>query len=186
VKQYEFGFLKKSRQPVSFGGELLLGKRKTKRPLSTKDPVHLVLRSDIPRVFSPRNQRLERLIYRIAKESDVQIYELAINWNHIHFVIRVKVRACYIRFVRILNSRLARANKTSGTWKCGGKLFAFRPFTRILKWARDFRNVLSYLKLNQKEARGEITRKSKLKCLRIVLGDKKPMRSVQIEGIFSC
>lgn len=45
-----------------FGGDLMLGKRKTKRPLSTTQPIHLVLKSDHKFIFNCRNVTLIRLI----------------------------------------------------------------------------------------------------------------------------
>ena len=43
MKQINFGFITQAR--FSFGGSLLEGKRKTARPLSTKKPIHLILKS---------------------------------------------------------------------------------------------------------------------------------------------
>jgi hypothetical protein len=92
VKQIEFGFFKSTRGSQLFGGEYLVGRRKSKKPLSTRDPLHLVLRTDCGPVFRPQNLRLEKLIQRLARESGVRLYELAINWSHIHFVLHFKRR----------------------------------------------------------------------------------------------
>ena len=166
MKQIRFGFFKNISK--SFGGEHLIGKRKSKRPISTKNPLHLVLRATSADVFKPTNLRLEKLIYRTAKESGVKIYELAVNWSHIHFVIKLEERKSYIKFVRVLTSRLAIAVASVGHGQgassraaLSNKLFALRPFTRILEWGKDFKNAISYLKLNHKEARGEIKREKK-------------------------
>ena len=175
MKQIRFGFIKNAK--TYFGGEHLVGKRKSKRPLSIKKPIHLVLRSMNFKIFRPKNQSLERLIHQTAKESGVKIYELAINWSHIHFVIKIESREAYVRFVRVLNSKLAlalasvrsrslsdrRASKPTSSAADEPKLFTLRPFTRILEWGRDYKNGISYLKLNQKEARGEFKRGKKPK-----------------------
>jgi REP element-mobilizing transposase RayT len=160
MKQLKFGFFKNSQSTKAFGGELLSGKRNAKRPLSVKAPIHLVLRATQSKVFRPQNRSLKKLIHRVAKESGVQIYELAINWSHIHFVILIRHRESYVRFVRVLTSKISTAflaAQTGNSMKAlEDKLFTLRPFTRILEWGRDFRNAVQYLKLNQKKARGEV------------------------------
>ena len=87
-----------------FGGELLIGKRRSQRPLSTKKPIHLVLRSKTVRLFKPHNKSLEKLIYRMAGKFNIRIYELAPNWNHIHAIVMIKDRNDYVRFIRALTS----------------------------------------------------------------------------------
>ncbi len=204
MKQIRFGFIKNAK--TYFGGEHLVGKRKSKRPLSIKKPIHLVLRSMNFKIFRPKNQSLERLIHQTAKESGVKIYELAINWSHIHFVIKIESREAYVRFVRVLNSKLALAlarvqnrklldpntfsrdqrrshasivSSASNTSDANDpnenklKLFTLRPFTRILEWGRDYKNGISYLKLNQKEARGEFKRGKKNKSPNLKLERQK-------------
>ena len=162
MKQFELGFIKNQKSAKCFGGELLTNKRKSKRPLSPNLPLHLVLRSTSKIVFSPHNFRLEKLIHQIANESNIRIYEFAINWSHLHFVILAKTREDYNYFVRVLSSKLAMAIQKSQTIKAK-KLFALRPFTRILTWGRDFKNARAYMILNQKESRGEIKREKKVK-----------------------
>lgn len=90
-----------------FGGELLIGQRKTQRPLSIKKPIHLVLRSSQSKVFVPWNKSLEELIYKTAKQFNIKIYDLSLNWSHIHSIIMIKDRMDYVRFVRALTSILA-------------------------------------------------------------------------------
>ncbi len=186
MKQISFGFIKSAKK--YFGGQHLVGKRKSKRPLSTKKPIHLVLRSMNFKIFRPKNQSLKKLIHQIAQESGVKIYELAINWSHIHFVIKIQSREAYVRFVRVLNSKLtlalASARKRNSSHKSASKhlqstvndlkLFTLRPFTRILEWGRDYKNGISYLRLNQKEARGEIRREKNSRPKR------KPIRPQEV------
>ncbi len=173
MRQIQMGFFKNTGVSKSFGGELLKGRRKSKRPLSFKSPIHLVLRAIQSKIFRPGNQSLEKLIHRTAQQNGIQIYELAINWSHIHFAIMVRRRENYLRFIRVLTSKLAMAvaktkmvsqaqTKEVSAPVAAPKLFTLRPFTRILSWGRDFKNALQYLKLNQQESRGEIIRRSKI------------------------
>ncbi len=139
-----------------FGGELIVGKRKTQRPLSTKNPIHLVLRSDTVRLFTPSNTSLEKLIYRTAGKFQIRIYDLALNWNHIHAVIMIKDRKDYVAFIRALTSLIAL--KIQSKIKDLKTIFTLRPFTRILEWGKDFKKTQHYVYLNQLEAFGYIRR----------------------------
>ncbi len=157
MRQTSFGFLKDYKK--EFGGLLLLGRRKSRRPLSVKDPMHLVLKANQKGVFNPGNRNLQRLIRRTARKFRIQLYDLAVNWSHIHFLIRIRERQDYVRFVRALTSLLARAVSRARGGK--SKLFALRPFSRILNWGRDLRRAFEYLSLNQQEAFGLVIRKKK-------------------------
>lgn len=155
MKQISMSFLKNYRK--EFGGSLLLGRRKERRPLSTKHPMHLVLRSEFSGVFNPGNRSLERLIRSTAKRFGIKVYDLALNWSHIHCVIRIQNREIYNSFIRALTGTIAR--KVQMTKRRSEKLFSLRPFTRILEWGRDFQNAIQYQLLNQMEARGLAHRK---------------------------
>ena len=145
MKQMKFSFFNNDYKK-GFGGSLLVGKRKEKRPLTTKSPIHLILKSDLKSIFKPTDKNLENILRRTAEEFNVKLYDLAINWSHIHFLIKIKDKKDYVKFIRALTARLA--------LKFGKKLFTLRPFTRILSWGRDFRNVLNYVLKNQRQAQG--------------------------------
>jgi len=90
AKQTEFLFAKlttKQNQKFvkGFGGELLNGKRKEKRPLSDKKPMHLILRSHSVKAYTPTNKSLKSLIYRTAEKYSIKIYELALNHYSSHY-----------------------------------------------------------------------------------------------------
>jgi len=150
MRQTSFQFFQSDKN--AFGGSLLAGKRKTQRPLSIKTPIHLVLKSEQPGVFKPGNRSLEKRIHSLAEKFHIQIHELAINWSHIHFIIQMKERKDYNRFIRALTSKLAQAVRKARPQLA--KLFSLRPFTRILSWGRDFYNACKYLWKNQMEALG--------------------------------
>jgi REP element-mobilizing transposase RayT len=100
-----------------FGGQLLHGKRRGRRPLSTKEPIHLVLRSSwcggsgamgSNSFLAKRNKHpIYGLIQRTAKDYGIRIYQVALMSNHLHLVIRIFDRKAYRRFVRVLASRIA-------------------------------------------------------------------------------
>ena len=188
MKQTSFSFLKDYKK--EFGGSLLLGKRKTRRPLSTKAPIHLILKASQKRVFSPSNRSLHNLIRKTAKQFDVHVYDLAVNWSHIHFLIRIKSREDYVRFIRALSSLLSQAvakvqsnrDRKNLTDEFGlsekfdsekTKLFTLRPFTRILSWGRDLKTVFRYVMINQMEAFGLVRRPKKTKTLPELMANRR-------------
>ena len=159
-KQLQFAFEKMNQKNSKiFGGETLIGKRKTTRPLSDRKPIHLILRSDSVNVFTPTNKSLKRLIYNLAEKYSIKIYELALNHNHIHFVLRFKNKSLYKFFIRELTSKMAQAiRKKLPHLKT---ILSLRPWTRILEWNRDFENAVSYVILNIEESMGWIIRTKK-------------------------
>ena len=157
AKQLEFGFVSKNKKSLkTFGGETLMGKRKTARPLSDKKPIHLILRSNTVKVFAPTNKSLKRLIYNLAEKYSIKIYELALNHSHIHFVIKLKDKNLYKFFIRELSSKMAQAiRKKLPHVKT---ILSLRPCTRILHWGKDFETAINYVILNIEESMGWVTR----------------------------
>lgn len=95
-----------------FGGQLLHGKRKAQRPLSTKDSIHLVMRSSwaMGRYSMLRKQNkdeIHKLITSISKKYGVRIYQRAVASNHIHLIVRITTRKLYYAFIRVLSSKIA-------------------------------------------------------------------------------
>ncbi len=74
MRQATFSFLKDYKK--EFGGSLLEGKRKTMRPLSTKHPLHLVLKSCHKGHFNPGNFSLEKLIRSQCQKFGIKIFDL--------------------------------------------------------------------------------------------------------------
>jgi REP element-mobilizing transposase RayT len=139
------------KEKTDFGGTLLIGKRKTRRPLDFKSPLHLVLKSENAKgkfALNPTNHKLELTIRKQAARFKVKIYALAINWTHAHLVLRITSRQQYNSFVRAATGAMVlklRAPKG---------FFTLRPFTKICTWGRQFRNLQNYTVKNKLEARG--------------------------------
>ncbi len=94
-----------NQQKKFFGGALLFKKRKSKRPLSKKDSIHLVLRSDWATgrdsFLAKRNhQAIKQILVRFSKKFGVRIYQKAITSNHIHLLLRITNRTLYIAFIK--------------------------------------------------------------------------------------
>ncbi len=148
-KQESFPFL--SPQKKDFGGSLLQGKRKSKRPLSFKKPMHIVLKSTKARgIYSFINHRskIEDAISSISKEKEIKIYGKAINFNHIHLVVHLSTEENYKHWIRLLPARITESIGFQGN------LFDHRPYSKVIEWGRQFQNVMDYQQFNQMEVVG--------------------------------
>ncbi len=163
-----------------FGGSLLENKRKSRRPLSSKDSIHLVLRSSWAKgkdsFLAKRNcKKIEYSIKKFAKKFGVRIYQQALNGNHIHLLLRITNRSLYRAFIKAVSGQIASQvmggqsfyqfsvsfkNPEAGDGlKVSEKsqsFWEFRPFSRIVKWGQDFKNCTQYIKQNVLEALGLI------------------------------
>lgn len=134
-----------------FGSDLNLGRRKEPRPVSTKTPMHLILKST-EIVKYGGFKRIEGKIYNeiqfFKERFDIQVFALAIHHNHIHLLILSSTRQSYIRFVRALNgTMIKKLNLPQG-------IFTKSPYTRIVAWGKDFDNVKQYILKNNFESQG--------------------------------
>ncbi len=95
-----------------FGGALLYKKRKSRRPLSKKDSIHLVLRSEWAMgkdsFLAKRNhQAIKHILIRFSKKFGVRIYQQAITSNHIHLLLRITNRTLYTAFIKAISGQIA-------------------------------------------------------------------------------
>jgi hypothetical protein len=155
-----FLFKEMQKKQFAFGGSQLKSNPKEKRYISTREAMHLVLRSDRAKgahSFLRRSKHARELIYKISEKYGVRIYKFANVGNHFHIVLRIYKRFLWKAFICELTSRLA------ALVGLNGKLWKGRPFTRVIAgWGRNFKNALGYVSLNQLEAAGVITRDEKL------------------------
>ncbi len=156
--QQEFrgeGFKK---QNDAFGGELLKGNPKTKRPLHSKLPIHLTLRARKSALRLPATYaKVQDTIRRVAHKHGVKIYKQANVGNHLHLAIKIPHVARWAAFIRELTGRIAIVCRA---WAGNVGFWMFRPHTRIVRgWQKAFRIVKDYIGLNQLEAEGIISRK---------------------------
>ena len=112
-KPKQLSFFKDTTGPQKFfGGALLEGKRKSMRPLSSKESIHFVLRSSwamgSDSFIAQRNRgHVDRIISRFAKKFGVRIYERAINSNHIHLLLKMTSRRLYRAFIKAVSGQIA-------------------------------------------------------------------------------
>lgn len=120
------------------------GRRKSKRPLSSRHPIHLILHSEKSNLR--KNERWVLTQWnRFARKFGVRTYRIVVCGDHLHSVIRLHDFKNYVAFIRAFSGTLARSAGIK--WSC-------RPATRLANWGRDFKRLCQYVKLNFLEANG--------------------------------
>jgi putative transposase len=149
-----------------FGGSLLKRRcNRTARPLSTKQSLHLILKSSVAKgAFSLRSQqnrsKVDSIIQREAKRNGVTLLKYSNNFNHLHLHVKIVSRATYKRFIKSISGAIAMA--VTGACKTrplpqliGRKRFwDARPYSRVVRGWRGFKTANDYVVLNQLEAEG--------------------------------
>ncbi len=158
------------------GGAFSVRRRKSKRPLTTRNAFHVTLRSDL--ATGKRSLlRHKNLIYRILNKASrrfgVKIYQQAICGNHIHLLIRGRYRFAIQNFFRVVAGHIAQKilelqplppfeKKRGNALKPGmnesyrRKFWGALVYSRMVRWGRDFSNVVNYIERNVLEAIGWI------------------------------
>ncbi len=157
-KVHQQSFFKPSKK--AHGGSLNVQKRKTLRPLDTKMPLHLVLKSDKakgPHSLVKFHDQISKVMDKQAGKFQVTIYERNINFNHIHLLIRGKSRRDLQNFFRALAGIIARLVTGAKKGKVFGRFWSYLVFSRVLNsWKGDFTNTRNYIIQNTKEVLGLI------------------------------
>jgi REP element-mobilizing transposase RayT len=147
------------------GGSLGIGKRKEYRPMDTRLPVHLVLRSHKAKAHLAlvhHQKEILRIINRMATKFHITIYEKNINFDHIHLLARGKKRRSLQDFFRAIAGLIARAVTGARKGRPFGKYWTFLLYSRLLNdWTRDFVNVSSYIVQNTLETLGLVPYKQR-------------------------
>jgi len=149
-------------------------KNRHDRPVTSKYPMHLVLKSSKAKgEFSFRSaknlKRVRHIVDQHCRRYGVKLHEFSNNFNHLHILAKFPSRPIYVRFIRSLSGALALAVTGASKSKnlkqiLGGKFWDFRPFTRIVIGNRAYRIARDYVILNQLEQLGMIPhRTSRLK-----------------------
>jgi len=145
-----------------FGGTGLKGNAREQRPISTKRPIHLVMKSTLARgdksfLSKTRARRIEDLVHRQGRLCGVKVYRFANSGNHLHLVIKPASKRAFQTYIRAISGLIARITLGAEKGKARGlKFWDARPFTRIIEWGRDYRNVCNYVLQNTLEAIGFI------------------------------
>ena len=136
-------FLFKESLNKTHGGSKAKGKRKTLRPLSTKQPIHLILKANNPFQLLRNRESVEQPIQKYSRKFGITIYELAVQADHIHLSIKIPSRDLYRRWIRAITAVL--------TLKMKKLKWLLPPFTRIGTWGRDFKRLGHYIQNNKND-----------------------------------
>lgn len=164
---YTFGHVKQLQllkpESKSYGG-LLRNRRKGRgaRPISTKESMHLVLRSSKAKGdWSFRKkanaEKVEFILKKFSKKYAVRILSIANVGNHIHLHIQLIKRLTYKPFIRAVTAAIAMAITGVSRWsksKTQIKFWDYRPFTRVVRGWRAVLGLRDYIVINQLEGIG--------------------------------
>jgi REP element-mobilizing transposase RayT len=150
----------------AFGGDLLKsGNARSTRPISTKEAMHIVFRSSLAKgehsmLDKSRADHIDKLIRKQAKNFGVNIYQYANVGNHIHMLVLASHRDFFKNFLRTISGLIART--VLGVQRGSAKRIKFwdqRPWSRIVKWKKDFNGAKKYVNQNFNEAMGFVAYK---------------------------
>ncbi len=132
--------------------------RKRPRPFVVGQPMHVTLRSNVAKeeysMASPRiSSWLRDYLPRLARMFRIRLHHFSNNGSHLHLVIVAREKESLSRFFRVLSGMIPRkvlgVEKNNGT---GIKFWVGRPYSRVLGWGREFRNVMAYVERNVLES----------------------------------
>ncbi len=156
----------------AYGGDLRKSRlgRIGPRAISTKDSMHLVLRSTLAKgawSFRRHDKIIMTTVRKFANKYGVRLISLANAGNHLHMQIKLTNRYTYPAFIKAVTSALAIAvtgasylrsmqqrAKELGIAMNKKQFWDYRPFTRIVRSYRGFLNLKDYLEINRLEGRG--------------------------------
>ncbi len=131
----------------AFGGDLLKNSHAvTARPFSAKASMHVVIKARM-RCLKHYDRRIEKLIEAQARKHFIRVYSLQNVGNHIHLVVKLKTKDKLKNFLRAICGLISRRLQKSQLW-------LQRPFSRIIKWGRDYANIKNYMTINKYQAQG--------------------------------
>lgn len=162
--QFQFAFGRgQGKFRYSHGGALRQKRRGRKaRPLSTRAPIHLVFkanRSNLRRGYrSPLGFHIgNKIIKRYAKMFFVKVEQQAICNDHIHLLVRFSRRSLGQHFLRVVAGQIAQQFEKQGFLVTDTQsIWKHRPFSRVVLGWRACLVIRDYVRLNEKEAGGEI------------------------------
>ena len=99
MRRVQYSLFPNEKPELEFGGSLNSGKRKGRRPIALKRPMHLTLRSSYSSLGHFRKGIIE-IIKEEALKWGVNVYRLSVNSNHLHMALRTKSRWGFQSFLK--------------------------------------------------------------------------------------
>lgn len=157
-KQLGFALLEKNNIKIFGGAYLKNSNPKEKRPISIKNSMHLVMRSQHEkgsRSLLKFEKTIKEIINAQGRRFGVKIYRQANGGNHLHLIVLPRSRQAFNGFIRSISGLIARLVLQAQRGAAVGiQFWEKRPFTRIVSWGREFQKVCDYLMINALEAFG--------------------------------
>jgi REP element-mobilizing transposase RayT len=141
------------------GGEIK-NSQKRQRPLSTKDSMHIVLRSSEargPRSFRKYSKEIHKILERFAAKYHIEIKSYANVGNHLHIHIKLFKRKSYTPFIRAVTAAIMIMVTGFSKWRTKPVDFQFwdhRPFSRVVTSFKAVKNLVDYIQINVLEGLG--------------------------------
>jgi len=161
VRNTQFTFKGFEKPKDAFGGSQFATRNpKTKRPLHSKFPLHLVLRGKKgglrnPIVFN----RINAAIVTANKKYGHRMYDYANAGNHIHASLKLSRIQNWPAYIRELTSEIVKILRAAGLLGPNEKFFLYRPFTRIVRgWRKAYLALKEYIQLNAFEVENGLSR----------------------------
>jgi len=158
-KQLSFSGLEKPDD--AFGGSQFATRNpKTKRPLHSKVPIHMVLRARKGGLRNPKVFNLvNNAIARANKKYGHRMYDYSNNGNHLHASLKLSHVRNWPAYIREVTSEIVQILRRAGLLTAKEKFWLYRPFTRIVRgWKKAFQALREYIQINQLEAENIVTR----------------------------
>lgn len=169
------------------GGSLSVGTRRGRRPLSTRQALHLTLRSDVAsgnRSLLRNKDIVVSVIGKIEKLFSIRVYRYAICGNHLHLLLKGPSRRDLQNAFRVLAGHIAQRilqrcplsnyERKKMSMQPGQtahpknqrKFWELLTYTRVVTWGREFQQVANYILRNTLEALHRIAYKPRRRSQR--------------------
>lgn len=147
----------------SYGGTLR-NKRSGRgaRPISTRESMHLVLRSSLAQgdwSFRRKSnaQKISAILNKFSKKYRVRLLSVANVGNHLHLHLQLTRRNSYKPFIRAITAAISMAITGVNRWSKNRskiRFWDYRPFTRVVRGFRSALALNDYVALNRLEGVG--------------------------------
>jgi REP element-mobilizing transposase RayT len=137
------------------GGDVRKGKRKLARPLVTKRPMHLTLRSSKAKgvwSFLKHKGLIHLTLLGTAERFQIKVLGFENVGNHLHLIIQGKSRKQITKFLRVLPQQIMFLVTKARKGAPQGRFFDEIIYSRIVEWGKDYKNLILYFGKNAIEA----------------------------------
>ncbi|MCM0606440.1 MAG: transposase [Xanthomonadaceae bacterium] len=156
-KQTQLSLFSRTKESIkvqlAHGGSLRQGKRKIARPFDHKRALHIVLRAEKAKgewsLLNPKHQfKIRAMIVSFSRLYGISVYELSVNGNQVHLLIRAKTRKAFQSFLRRLTGAISMLVTGAKKGNPVGRFLEQLAFSRVVSWGREYKVVFQYVKLN--------------------------------------